>query len=179
MIHISSGLKFQGDSESAVRILRFYLCGLLNPYFWKILLAKRDSAIADVPTDKYVSAAGIHYSYMYESYSKWDFDIFWSGCCDILGSQVWNTLHSMHKVWIKRNYTEIQSIGEGIYKIVLKSVMEWDTCKYHSIKPFYHSFVCPFTNTLNFCVIPFDPHFVHTMECVSYLCHKIANAMHL
>jgi hypothetical protein len=33
MIHISSRLKFQGDSESAVRILKLYPCGLLKPYF--------------------------------------------------------------------------------------------------------------------------------------------------
>jgi hypothetical protein len=44
---------------------------------------KLDSAIADVPTDKNVSTAGIHCSFMYESHSKRDFDIFWSGCCDI------------------------------------------------------------------------------------------------
>jgi len=51
------------------------------------MLAKHDSAIADVPTNKYVSTAAIHYSYMYESYSKRDFDIFWSGCYDIALSQ--------------------------------------------------------------------------------------------
>src|ERR1700729_3952630 len=56
----------------------------------------------------------------------------------------------MYKVWIKRNYREIQGIDEGTYKIVLKSVMECETCKYYSVKPFYHYFVCPFTNTLNF-----------------------------
>jgi hypothetical protein len=44
---------------------------------------KHDSAIAEVPTGVNVSTAGIHQSYMYESYSKRDFDIFWSGCCDI------------------------------------------------------------------------------------------------
>jgi hypothetical protein len=41
-----------------------------------------------------------------------------------LEAQAWNTIHSKYKVWIKRNYEEIQSIGEGTYKIVLKSVME-------------------------------------------------------
>jgi len=61
MIHISSaGLKFQGDSESAVIISDFYLCGLLQPYFRIIKLVKLDSAIADVPTDMNVSTAGIH-----------------------------------------------------------------------------------------------------------------------
>jgi hypothetical protein len=45
--------------------------------------AKLDSAIADVPTDESVSTAGIHWYYMYKSYSKRDFDIFSSGCCDI------------------------------------------------------------------------------------------------
>jgi len=60
MIHISSGLEFQGDYESAVRISNFYLCGLLQPYFRKIMLVKLDSAIADVPTDINVSTAGIH-----------------------------------------------------------------------------------------------------------------------
>jgi hypothetical protein len=56
----------------------------------------------------------------------------------------------MYQVWIKRNYTKNHNIGDGIYKIVLKSVMECETCKYHSIEPFYHYFVCPFTNTLNY-----------------------------
>ena len=79
----------------------------------------------------------------------------------------------------QRNYTEIHNIGEGIYKIVVKSVMECETCKYHSIKPFYHYFVYHFTNALNFSMIPFGPHFVHTVECVSCLCLKIANGMHL
>jgi hypothetical protein len=60
---------FNNVPKMVVRILRFYLCGLLKPYFSKIMLAKCDSAIADVPTNKYVNTAGIHY-YMYESYSK-------------------------------------------------------------------------------------------------------------
>ena len=34
----------------------------------------------------------------------------------------------MYKVWIKRNYIEIQGIDGRAYKIVLKSVMECDTC---------------------------------------------------
>jgi hypothetical protein len=75
--------------------------------------------------------------------------------------------------------SKIQSIGEGTYKIILKSVIECETCKYDSIKPFHHYFACPFTNTLNFSIIPYDPYFVHTMECVSCLCLKIANLMHL
>jgi hypothetical protein len=45
MIHISSGLTFHGDSESAVR---------------KVMSVKLDSAIADVPTDENVSTSGIH-----------------------------------------------------------------------------------------------------------------------
>ena len=40
------------------------------------MLAKHDSAIVDVPTEEYVSTAGIHQSYMYKSYSKKDFNIF-------------------------------------------------------------------------------------------------------
>src|SRR5882762_4107887 len=43
------------------------------------------------------------------------------------------------------------------------------------MKPFYHYFVCPFINTVNFSMIPFDSYFVHTMECVSCLCLKVAN----
>ena len=50
--------------------------------------AKFDSAIADVLTDRNVSTAGIHWSFMYESHSKRDFDIFWSGCCDIAKSSI-------------------------------------------------------------------------------------------
>jgi hypothetical protein len=58
-------------------------------------------------------------------------------------------LYSMYNVWIKRNYREIQSIGERIYKIIFKSVIECETCKYYSTKPFYHSFVCFFTFTFH------------------------------
>ena len=75
------------------------------------------------------------------------------------------------------NQKEMQIIGEGTYKIVFKCVIECETCRYHSIKSFYHSFVCPFTNTLNLSIIPFDSHFVHTMECVSCLCLKIVHAL--
>jgi len=60
MLYISSGLKFQGDPESPVRILKSYSCGLLMPYFCKIMLAKLDSTIADVQTNKHVSTVGIH-----------------------------------------------------------------------------------------------------------------------
>ena len=81
-----SGFKFWGDSESEIRIIKFHPCGLLNPYFWQPKWAKLDSAIGNVPTDKNVSTAGIHWSFMYESHSKRDFDIFWSGCCDIAKS---------------------------------------------------------------------------------------------
>ena len=90
MIHTSSGLNFQGDSESAVRISEFYLCGLPEPYFWKIVLVKLDSTIADVATNGNAPIAGIHHSYMYESYSKRDFGIFWSGCCDITKSSTFH-----------------------------------------------------------------------------------------
>ena len=40
-----------------------------------------------------------------------------------LEAQAWNTPHSMYKVWIRKNYREIQSIGEGTYKIVFKCVI--------------------------------------------------------
>jgi len=50
------------------------------------MFVKLDSAIADVPTDRNVSAAGIHSFYMYESYSKRYFGILWSGWCDITKS---------------------------------------------------------------------------------------------
>jgi hypothetical protein len=46
----------------------------------------------------------------------------------------------MYKVQIKRNYREFHGIGEGIYKIIFKSVIECETCKYHSINLFYHYF---------------------------------------
>ena len=85
----------------------------------------------------------------------------------------------MYKVWIKMNYREILGIDQGTYKMVFKSVVECVTCKYHSMKPFYHYFVYHFTNALNVSVIPFDSHFVHTVECVSCLCLNIANEMHL
>jgi hypothetical protein len=39
--------------------------------------------------------------------------------------------------------------------------------------------VCSFTNTLKLSIIPSDSHSVHTIECVSCLCLKIANRMHL
>jgi len=49
-------------AKMVVRILRFYLCGLLKPYFCKkLMLAKHDSAIADGSNNKYVNTAGIHY----------------------------------------------------------------------------------------------------------------------
>ena len=37
-----------------------------------------------------------------------------------LEEEAWNALHSMYKVWIKRNYRKIQSIGKGTYKIVVE-----------------------------------------------------------
>src|ERR1700679_1167742 len=50
------------------------------------MLAKLDSAIADVPIDTNVSTAGINSPHMYKSYAKRDFVIFGSGCCDITKS---------------------------------------------------------------------------------------------
>jgi len=73
---------------------------------------------------------------------------------DNLWAQAFNTLHSMYKVWIKRNYREILGIDQRAYKMVFKSVVECVTCKYHSIKPFYHYCVCLLINTQNFSVIP-------------------------
>jgi hypothetical protein len=85
----------------------------------------------------------------------------------------------MYKVWIKRNYVEIKGIGEGIYKIVVQRLyrMVFISITFHNTLKDY--FVCPSINTLNFSMIPFGPHFVYTMECVSCLCLKIANGMHL
>ena len=47
---------------------------------------------------------------------------------------------------------------------------------YNTLKDY---FVYSFTNTLNFSIIPFDSHIVHTMKHVLCLCLKIANGMHL
>jgi hypothetical protein len=69
-----------------------------------------------------------------------------------LGAQAWNILHSMYKVSIKWNYKEIHNIGEGTYTLIFKSVMECETCRYHSMKPFCHYFVYVFTDTSNFSV---------------------------
>jgi hypothetical protein len=100
---------------------------------------------------------------MYESYSKRDFDIFWSGCCYITKfssfhhflyykcitlailrhkheTHFW--LHSMHKVWIKRNSRDIQNSGS---KASYASYTFYDTLK--------DNFVCSFTNTVNFLLI--------------------------
>src|SRR6266436_1358105 len=49
MIHISSGLKFQGDLESVVRILKSCLCGLPKSYFQWLLLLASDQSLA--PTE--------------------------------------------------------------------------------------------------------------------------------
>src|ERR1700733_8747074 len=104
---------------------------------------KLDSAIADVPTDKNVSTAGIHQSFMYESQSKRDFDIFWSGCCNITKSstfyhflcykcislEILGHKHETHSIVCtkceSKEITEkfkVLVIREGTYKIVLKSV---------------------------------------------------------
>ena len=85
----------------------------------------------------------------------------------------------MYKVRPKRNHREIQSIGEVIDKIVVERLyrMVFTSFTFHNTLKDY--FVCPFINTLNVSVIPFDSHFVHTMECVSCLCLKIDNGMHL
>jgi len=90
-----------------------------------------------------------------------------------LEAQAWNTLHSMYKVWIKRNYREIHSIDEGTYKIVQKNVIECETCRYYSIKPFYHSFVCPFINTVNFSIIPL----IHTLYILWSVFHACASRL--
>jgi hypothetical protein len=37
---------------------------------------------------------------------------------------------------------------------------------------------CPSANTVNFSEIPFESHFVHTMECIPWLCLNITNLMH-
>ena len=60
MIRISSGLKFQGDSESAVRILRFLPVWPAKAIFLKNNVGQKWFYI---PNET--------------------FDIFWSGCCDI------------------------------------------------------------------------------------------------
>src|SRR5882762_7816219 len=109
---------------------------------------------------------------------------FWSGCCDITKLSAF--YHFLCYKWITlailRHKHETHSIvcikceSKGIIekftvlvkehkKIILKSVIECETCKYNSIKPFHHYFVCPFTNTVNFSEIPFDPYFIHTMKC--------------
>ena len=85
----------------------------------------------------------------------------------------------MYKVWIKRNFREIQSIGEGTYKIVVERLHGIVLSSFTFYNALKDDFVCSFTNTVNFAIIPFDLHFVHTMECVSCLCLKIANVMHL
>jgi len=64
-----------------------------------------------------------------------------------LEAQAWNTIHSMYKVWIKRNYGEVQHIGERTYKIVLDKVyrMVLKSFTFHDTLKDY--FVCTFTNT--------------------------------
>jgi hypothetical protein len=62
-------------------------------------------------------------------------------------------------------------VVERLYAIILASFTFYNTLK--------DDFVCFFTNTVNFSTIPFDSHYIHTMECVSCLCLKIANVMHL
>ena len=100
---------------------------------------KLDSAIADVPTDKNVSTAGIHWSFMYESHSKRDFDIFWSGCCDIAKSSTFYHFicykciplailrhrHETHSIVCTKYESKgiirkFHSIDEGTYKIVVE-----------------------------------------------------------
>jgi len=39
----------------------------------------------------------------------------------------------------------------------------------HSINTLKDDFVCSFTNTINFSIIPFDSYFIHTMKYVSML----------
>ena len=85
----------------------------------------------------------------------------------------------MYKVWIKRNFREIQSIGEGTYTIVVERLDGIILASFTFYNTLKDDFVCSFTNTVNFFIIFFDSHFIHTMECVSCLCLKIANVMHL
>src|ERR1700733_642729 len=100
---------------------------------------KLGSAIADVPTDKNVSTAGIHWSFMYESHSKRNFDIFWSGCCDIAKSctfyhftcykciplAILRHRHETHSIVCTKYESKgiirkFHSIDEGTYKIVVE-----------------------------------------------------------
>ena len=74
---------------------------------------------------------------------------------------------------------EIQSVSEGTYKIVVERFHRIVLTSFTFHNTFKDYFVCPFINTLNFSVIPFYPYFVHTMECVSCLCLKIASVMYL
>jgi len=76
----------------------------------------------------------------------------------------------MHKVWIKRNFREIHSIGEGTYKIMVERLYRMVLASFTFYNTLKNDFVCLFTNTVNFSEIPFYSHFVHTVECISCLC---------
>jgi hypothetical protein len=95
-----------------------------------MILVKLDSAVAEVPTDINVSSGSMYWSRMYESLSKRDCNIILSCCPDmgksynlyhfdqykgiieaIFEAHIWNTLYGMHKVWDKKNYSEIHSIN--------------------------------------------------------------------
>jgi len=137
-----------------------------------------------------LSTAGYPLVYMYKINSKRDFEylvwLLWYNQIE-LGSPfpchkcitlaiLWHK-HEVHsivctKVWFKKNSREIHSFGEGRYKIVLKGIRNVKLASYIH-KAFHHYFVPPFTKTVNFSGILFDPHFVHTMECTSCLCTRL------
>jgi len=60
---------------------------------------------------------------------------------------------------------------ERLYRMVFASFTFYNALK--------DGFACSFMDTANFSEIPFDSHFVHTVECISCLCLKITDMMYL
>jgi len=77
-------------------------------------------------------------------------------------AQVWNTLHSMHKVWHKRVYPNIWSFSGWRPESVLNTLTECETCVQLSFNLIGLS-VSPLPILSNIWVNSFVSYFVHTI----------------